>query len=210
MDCKKISRFIPLFIDNIVSSEIRNEIQEHLLICKECKRYAEAIHNQKKQIKRAFQSITVPEYLPDNVSLMIKKNQSRRFIDAMKSWRSIIIAAAIIIIAISVFLLINQKGAFAPLKFSYHYETPELSRISGKIVCIGCELRRIYGLPISCSQGHKLVLKTKEGNYFNYQVANYIKELKGNNISGCDVEVVGYIYKRERFVNIIAVNWVNR
>jgi len=211
MECKKISRLIPLFIDNAIPPENKKELQEHLIICKECKKYAEAIHNQKKQLKRAFQSLMMPDYLADDISLMIKNINSFKIMKLLKSWRNIILAAAIIIIAVGIIILIYERGGiYANRSSAYYYEAPELTRISGKIVCIGCELRRMYGLPIDCSHGHKLVMKTKDGDYFNYQAAEYIKELLGNDIYGCDIEVIGYIYKKEHFVSIVAVNSIKK
>ena len=66
----------------------------------------------------------------------------------------------------------------------------------GKLVCIGCDLKKAEGARAECSAyGHKHTLKTSDGRYINLLENKYSADLMSNEkYAGKDIKVQGVYY----------------
>jgi hypothetical protein len=72
----------------------------------------------------------------------------------------------------------------------------ETVTFEGKLVCVGCDLKKAEGARSECSfNGHRHALKTSDGRYISLLENKYSADLvKGEKYSGKDIEVQGTYY----------------
>ncbi len=72
----------------------------------------------------------------------------------------------------------------------------EDATFEGKLVCLGCDLKKAEGARAECSvYGHQHALKTSDGKYVNLLENKYSTDLlKGEKYSGKDIKIQGVYY----------------
>ena len=212
MNCNKIRYYISLFINGMLPADKKNIINQHLLLCDSCKKYAEALQRQKISLQIAVKNTELPESIPDAISLAILSTKAEKpKLRLLKnlSWNAFTrqfkiaaASAAIIALAVTAFFIFFQNN----------YAGGKLQNISGQIVCIGCELKKSQSSSYDCkAQGHLPVIKTSDGEYYSFNASNpQFGNLQKDEMYGCTINAIGYVYGKEHFVNIVAVNSIRR
>ena len=80
----------------------------------------------------------------------------------------------------------------------------KLTSFSGKMVCLGCSLKKSEGAKANCAEfGHTHALKTEDGQFINLLENQYSKDLMGEKYHDQTVEITGTLYAK---ANVLDVN----
>ncbi len=92
----------------------------------------------------------------------------------------------------------------APLIAGEKVEKSEHATFDGKLVCLGCDLKKAEGARAACSAfGHRHALKTKDGKYVNFLDNQYSADLlKGEKYNNKDITVHGVYYADANLVDV--------
>lgn len=208
MNCTKAKYYISHYKNIKLESKKKQALQEHIMMCASCKKYAEALQRQIAIIQRAVYSIPFPESLPEEVLATISLNDKPKIMNRLKRipillynhYKAVISSAAVILI-----LIINV------FFFMDNHSEGKLVNLSGEVICLGCELRKNYNAPCDCKySGHKYAIRTKDGEYLMFSCSKNTINLYKEEMRGCSIEAVGYLYPKEHYVHIIAVNSIKK
>ncbi len=74
----------------------------------------------------------------------------------------------------------------------------------GKLVCLGCDLKKTEGARAACSvYGHKHTLKTEDGKYINFLENDFSKDLiKGEKYHDKDIEIHGVYHDKANVFDV--------
>jgi hypothetical protein len=210
MDCKKAKHYISHYMNIILEENKKKELHEHLLMCSSCKQYAEALQRQRVIIKKAVRSVSFPESLPEIIStalpisnkLKLRKKIKRLAFLFYNQYKPIALSAAVVslaIVSVLIFFIIDSRSE------------GELVSLSGEVICLSCELKKNYNAPCDCSHsGHKYAIRTKDGEYLIFSCSKSTINLDKEEMKGCHIEAVGYLYPKEHYIHIIAINSIKK
>lgn len=76
--------------------------------------------------------------------------------------------------------------------------------LKGKLVCLGCDLKKAQGARAACSvYGHKYALKTEDGKYINFLENKYTNDLfKGEKYHDKAIEIHGIYYADANLLDV--------
>lgn len=210
MNCAQAKYYISHYKNIKLQSKKKQELQEHIPMCASCRKYAEALQRQRAIIQRAVHNAPFPKSLPEEVLVRISLNHKTKILNRLKiipillynHYKPIIASAAVIlisIISVFIFFLMNNRSE------------GKLVNISGEVICLSCELRKNYNAPCDCTHsGHKYAIRTKNGKYLMFSCSKNTINLSQEEMRGCRIEAVGYLYQKEHYVHIIAVNSIKK
>jgi len=104
----------------------------------------------------------------------------------------------LIIMAVMVFAVMSVAVAGDKAKKA------ETKSFEGKIVCVGCDLKKADGARAACKEfGCSHALKTKDGSFVNLLENKYSKDLLTNKqYAGKDVKVTGVFYAKANQLDV--------
>ncbi len=99
-------------------------------------------------------------------------------------------------------LLIIGASAYAGDKEAE--SKPKQASFEGKLVCLGCDLKKTEGARAACSvYGHDHVLKTKDSTYISFLENDYSKDLiSGEKYHDKEIQVTGVYHDRANMLDV--------
>ncbi|RMD92861.1 MAG: hypothetical protein D6814_16350 [Calditrichaeota bacterium] len=210
--CKDIEPLLTAYIDAELGSDDVKMVEAHLSQCVECAEKLEKERGIKRMVHEHYRMEVTPVHLRARIRRTIAEGRA-----AIPGFFELIAQA---------FTLHKLKGAFAfvalflLVTFPYFkgiYSTPDFSQtmaqtemnkkspveLVGEVLCVDCEILDQAHIPHHHEPGHRMGIKTANGQIWNFIPDEQGKKLLHNNsLMNQKIKIEGFAYPNGNYVDI--------
>lgn len=172
MECRQFRDALDCYLDAELSPEAMVAAEAHRRVCAACDRLAAQRAGLKAAVKRTVSTPAMPVTLDARVRRMLASApRSQPWMSRSTVWRSVVAAAALIIMAVAVSPLRARVVAVAANTMDVWAVELEASSevvVEGTVLCRDCELEHRHGVKATCPLiGHHGAIATADGRIWN-------------------------------------------